>query len=329
MQHPTSLRGHSRALAGPADGRPVPEAASGTSLGRGLARLADPKVSLASFASLFLGACAAHAAGTLHAGWLALTVLGIFAIEVAKNAAGEIYDWDSGVDRAVAPGDRSPFSGGKRVLVDGLLTRGETRGIAVAAYAVGIGCGLAIALVREPAVLGIGLVGVALAFFYHGPPLRLAYRGFGELAVALVYGPLIAAGTVLVQTGRLDGGILLASIPLGLLVAAFLWINEFPDFRADAACDKRNLVVRLGRTTASHAFAGLVFAAFLLLSFLPSLGLPEGILAGWIGAVPALWAVWRLLDSPDQVARIVPAQAMTLLAFLLYALGAGVGWIFG
>jgi len=299
------------------------------SLWGGFARLADPKISLASFASIFLGVAAASAAGPLHAGWLAVTVLGIFAIEVAKNAAGEVFDWDSGVDRAVAAADRSPFSGGKRVLVDGLLTRRQTWVIAAAAYAVGIACGLAIALAREPAVLWLGLAGVSLACFYHAPPLRLAYRGLGELAVALVYGPMIATGTYLVQVGRVDGGILLASLPLGLLVAAFLWINEFPDYRADAACGKRNLVVRLGRRTASRVFAALVLTAFLVLTLLPLLGVPGSVLVGWVGAVPGLWAAGRLVRSHDRVPRIVPAQAMTLLAFVLYALGAGGGWLAG
>ena len=79
----------------------------------GFWRLADPKISLASMASMLLGACAAALDGPLAPGWLALTVAGIFFLEVAKNASGEVVDWDSGTDQAVAPEDRSPFSGGK------------------------------------------------------------------------------------------------------------------------------------------------------------------------------------------------------------------------
>src|SRR3990172_12964467 len=88
-----------------------------TSFCKGLWRLADPKISLASISSVFLGSAIAVADGPLHWGWLAVTVAGILAIEVAKNAAGEIVDYDSGTDVKVAPGDRSPFSGGKRVMV--------------------------------------------------------------------------------------------------------------------------------------------------------------------------------------------------------------------
>ena len=145
----------------------------------GLWHLADPKISLASAASMLLGASAAAVGGPLHLGWLALTALGIFAIEVAKNASGEVFDFDSGADPGVAPEDRSPFSGGKRVLVDGLLTRRQTIVVAAAGYAIGILIGLSIVICREPRVLWLGLGGIACAYAYHAPPARLSYRGLG------------------------------------------------------------------------------------------------------------------------------------------------------
>ena len=55
---------------------------------QGFWRLADPKISLASFAGILLGACMAAADHGLAWGWLALTVLGVFCVEVAKNASG-------------------------------------------------------------------------------------------------------------------------------------------------------------------------------------------------------------------------------------------------
>ncbi len=68
---------------------------------------------------------------------------------------------------------------------------------------------------------------------YHAPPFKLSYRGLGELAVALGYGPLIAIGTYLVRRGHVTSEVLFVSPPLGLLIGAFLWINEFPDYAAD------------------------------------------------------------------------------------------------
>ena len=291
----------------------------------GFWRLADPKISLASFASLFLGACLAAHDGPLHWGWLALTVAGIFAIEVAKNASGEIVDYDSGTDLAVAAEDRSPFSGGKRVLVDRLLSRRECAAIAAIGYLLGAAAGVAIVLGREPRVLLLGVVGVACAFFYHGPPLRLAYRGFGEAAVALCYGPLIAAGAYLVQRGEVSRAVWLLSLPLGVLIGAFLWANEFPDYRADLACGKRNLVVRLGRAQAAEWFLVWIFLAFSLLAGALLAGAPLGAMAGAAAAIPAFKAVQRLLAAPESTPAVIPAQGLTLAAFVVYALAAGTG----
>lgn len=291
----------------------------------GVWRLADPRISLASMASIFLGAAAAAAAGPIDAGWLALTVVGILGLEVAKNASGEVFDFDSGTDLAVAPEDRSPFSGGKRVMVDGLLTRGQTWAVAAAGYGIGVSAGIAISMFRESGILWLGLAGVSIAFFYHAPPLRLSYRGLGELAVGLCYGPGIAVGTYWVQRGVVASDVVVASIPLGLLIAAFLWINEFPDSRADSAAGKRNLVVRLGLPAAARAFAVLIVAALVLLAALPLLGLGKSTWLGLAAAVPAASAVRTLLLHPEDTALIVPAQANTLLTFVLASLGCGLG----
>ncbi len=291
----------------------------------GIWRLADPKISLASLASIALGAAAAARDGPVAWSWLALTVIGIFALEVAKNASGEVFDWDSGTDRRVADGDRSPFSGGKRVMVDGLLTRGQTWAVALAGYAAAVLVGAVVVLGREPRVLALCVAGLALAYFYHAPPLRLSYRGLGELAVALAYGPGICAGTYLVQRGTVTTGAALLGVPLGLLVAAFLWINEFPDFAADAASGKRTLVVRLGRVRASRLYALLVLAAFAALAALPAAGVPRGVWLGALAAVPAGLAVRLTLAHPETTRRIVPAQALTLLAFVALSLAGGLG----
>jgi 1,4-dihydroxy-2-naphthoate octaprenyltransferase len=295
----------------------------------GFWRLADPKISLASMASIFLGACCAAAAGAIDYRLLALTVIGIFSIEVAKNASGEIFDFDSGADLGIAPEDRSPFSGGKRVLVDGLLTRGQTIGISSVAYAVGVIAGLAIVVWKEPAIFWIGVVGVFCAYFYQAPPLQLSYRGLGELAVALCYGPLICLGTYVVQRGKIDLAPLLASIPLGLLIGNFLWIDEFPDCVSDAKAGKRTLIVRLGRKRSSRIFPFIFALAFGILILLPFFKLPVAVLSGALALLPALAAVLRVLKFPKETPKIIPAQRETLIAFVVYAVCAGLGFLMG
>lgn len=294
---------------------------------RAFCRLADPKISLTSAASLYLGLAVAAAEGPVAWGWVGLTAAALFGFEVAKNAWGEVVDYDSGTDRRVDPADRTPFSGGKRVLVDGLLDRSGTLRIAAMAGIIGTLCGVTIVTLREPDALWIGLAGAALAWSYHGPPLRLAYRGWGEPAVALAYGPVIAAATCLVLTGRWSWTVIGLSLPLGLLVGAFLWVNEFPDCTADRRSGKRTLVVRLGRRRASRLVPVLYGGALALLLALPLAGWPAPVLLGTAFTLPAAAAARSVRRDPRGFHRHSPAQAAALAAFLLYAAGAGTGML--
>ena len=294
----------------------------------GLWRLADPKISLASLASVALGTLAAAAAGPLHAGWLVATVVAVLAIEIGKNASGEVVDFDSGTDLAVSPEDRTPFSGGKRVLVDRLLTRRQTVAIAAISYLAGIAIGLAIATLRGPEVLWIGLLGVGCAYFYHAPPVQLSYRGMGELVVGLCYGPLICSGAYVVQRQEIAATPLWVSLPLGILIAAFLWINELPDYEADRTSGKYTLVVLLGRRRASRIFCALIGAALAVAFLLPLSGAaPVTTWLGLLGFVPALAACRIAVRDPETTSSLIPAQRNTLLAFVVYAVGAGIGLV--
>jgi 1,4-dihydroxy-2-naphthoate octaprenyltransferase len=292
---------------------------------RGIWRVADPKITLASVASMLLGGALAAADGPVAWEWLLLTVIGIFLLEAGKNASGEIFDFDSGADTAVREDERSPFSGGKRIIVDGLMTRREAAIVAAVFYALGILIGLSIMLFREPAVFWVGMTGVGLAYFYHAPPLQLSYRGWGEVAVALAYGPVITCGTYLVQRNEVRPETILTSLPLGIAIAAFLVINEVPDARADEQAGKRTWVVRLGRRGAISLFGLLLALAFGLIAILPALGASHGVWLGFIGLPHAVFAAMHLRATEGEISQIVPAQKDTLLAFLLTAVGMGLG----
>ncbi len=89
--------------------------------GTGTWRLEDPKISITSAASMTIGASIVALEGDIDWLWLAITGLAFFCMEVAKNAWGDVYDYDSGTDLAVAEEDRTDYaadsSAGKRNLV--------------------------------------------------------------------------------------------------------------------------------------------------------------------------------------------------------------------
>jgi 1,4-dihydroxy-2-naphthoate octaprenyltransferase len=296
----------------------------------GLWRLADPKISITSAASMAIGAAMAADAPDFSWGWLGLLALAMFCMEVAKNAWGDIYDYDSGTDLAVAAEDRTDFSGGKRVLVDGLLTRGQTWAIAAGFSAAGLALGALMVFLREPSLFALGCAALLLGWSYHGPPLQLAYRGLGELDVVLIYGPAIALAAHLLMGGQQPGAVVWASLPLGVFIAAFLWLNEFPDHDADLGAGKRNLVVRLGKHRASRLLPLLYLGGMLALAIPVVAGvLPTATGLAAIALLPAGLAARWCWQDPRRFHRYRPAQPMALLAFVLLSAGISTGLLVG
>lgn len=288
----------------------------------GIWRLADPKISITSVASMTIGASVVALETDIDWIWLFITGLALFCMEVAKNAWGDVYDYDSGTDLAVAEEDRTDFSGGKRVMVDDLLSRQQTWAVAFIFGLMGLALGAGIVFLREPMAFWIGAIGLFFGWSYHGPPMQFAYRGLGELDVILIYGPVIALSTYLIQTHQLSMDVLLLSLPLGIFIMAFLWVNEFPDHDADVSAGKRNLVVKLGRFRASRALPLIYFAGFAILALIAAkthlgpaawwgfIALPGAILA-------SVWT-WR---QPETFYRNKPVQPIALLTFVLYPMG--------
>ena len=292
----------------------------------GLWRLADPKISITSAASLAIGASLAAESERFSWLWLIVLSVAMFCMEVAKNAWGDVYDYDSGTDLAVRPEDRTDFSGGKRVLVDGLLTRRQTWAVAAGFTAGGVLLGAGIVFLREPSVFVLGIAALVLGWCYHGPPLQFAYRGLGELDVALIYGPAIALAAYVIMAGEYEIAVVWASLPLGVLIAAFLWLNEFPDYEADRGASKRNLVVRLGKRRASRVLPWIYAASFGgLVAAIMTDQLPLGAALGAIAVVPAGFATWWCWRDPDAFYRHHPAQPMALVAFVVYSAGVSAG----
>ena len=296
-------------------------AAAGHSLARGLWRLADPKIGLASFVPFCAGlAIAIGHGGEVHASVAIAAFVAVFLVEVGKNAVNDLYDFRSGADTAVLPEERSPFSGGKRVLVDGLLTEHDLVLIACVAFGLAAATGLAVALSTRPSLLLVGGAPALIAVLYAMPPAHLSYRGLGELAVFLVYGPGIVLGTVLMTDIGIASDILVASVVLGFLVAAILLTNELPDERADRSAGKRTLVVRFGRDR-SVQWIGILLAAAVLAALVASIfGADAEWLAGALACTPAALLAWRgLLRDPDRPP--VEAQVLVIVTYVLAGAG--------
>lgn len=275
----------------------------------------------AALVPVVLGTALAWArTGAFHLWGFLLALVGAICLHAGTNMTNDYFDHTWGSDE-VNQEFANPFTGGSRVIQLGLVPPQEMLWQGVAFFAAGSLIGLVLAYTRSWTILWLGIFGVFCGFFYTAPPFRLARTGIGELAVGLSFGPLMVLGAYIVQTGRPDWEPVIAALPVGILIALVLWINEFQDAPADAAVGKNHLVVRMGRRRAAA-----VYGILLALTFL---SLVAGVLLGRVTpyallgllAVPWAWTAYRIARVHyDHPRELTPANALTIRIHLVTGL---------
>jgi 1,4-dihydroxy-2-naphthoate octaprenyltransferase len=267
----------------------------------------------ASGMPVLLGAFAA----SWHAGVFALdrfflTLGGVLCVHLGANVANDYYDYLTGAD-TMNP-EPTPFSGGSRVIQDGLVSAGASLALAITFLAAGFAMGLVLnSMIPGNKVILVGIAGLLCGFLYSAVPAKLSYRGLGEIVIFIAFGPLTVMGAYLCQTGELNLFSFLISIPAGLLVLAILLVNEVLDLEWDAKAGKRTLAVRLGQGGAYGLFLTVYLAAFVCIAAL----LPARLMPPWaaLSFIPAALALRGLLPGAALATRatLINASRLTIL----------------
>lgn len=273
-----------------------------------------------TFAGALIGLGTAYADGhSLDAVKALLTVLFALVAHAGANVVNDYHDALNGSDAANQ--DRLfPFTGGSRFIQNEVLSLKETRGFGYALLAAVIPAGLWLTAHSAPGLILIGLAGLLVALAYSAPPLKLMSRGLGEGAIIAGW-LLVVLGTDFVQRGAFATLPLVAGLPFALLLAAILYINQFPDMRADAAVGKRTLVVRLGAEVASRGYVLLIAVAYFWLALaLLSSAVPPWCAVALAPAVFSARAARQLLAHARQPQQLVPAIKQTVAAANLFGI---------
>ncbi len=217
-------------------------------------------------------------------------LLGVLA-HAAVNVYNDVADARNGSD-AINVDRIAPFTGGSRVIQDGLLSLRQMQWLAGGLAGFVLTGGLALVTLRGSGLVWIGLAGAVIGWAYSSHAVCLMGRGLGELAVAAGW-TLVVIGADFVQRGAWSATPVLAGLSLALLAASVLLLNQVPDIKADRASGKRTLAVIIGLRAACRVHAGLMACAYLWLGICVMLErLPPTVLCV-LGAVPSGASAWR------------------------------------
>ena len=273
-----------------------------------------------TFAAVAVGLATAHA-NQVALRPLAAFFTAFFALvaHAGINVLNDYYDALNGTD-AINTERQFPFTGGSRFIQNGVISLRAAGIFGYALLAAVVPAGLWLTAYSAGGLIWIGVAGLFAGWAYSAPPLKLVSRGAGEFAVACGWF-LVVIGTDFVQRGAFAPLPAVAAVSYALHVANILYINQFPDCKADAAAGKRNWVVRLGPRRARWGYVLVAAAAYAwLISMVASGWLPWPALLALGAAAPAMTAARELLAHAAQPAALVPAIKATIGAAMMHGI---------
>lgn len=216
--------------------------------------------------------------GKFFPGYFLLVILGLLLNHMALNMTDDYYDFRHLVDVFATDG-KNPYTGGSGLLSSGLIQPQRMRAVFITFYIIAIGIGVFLGVMRGAFILVFLAIGFFCAYFYTAPPIRFGYRGLGEMAQLLCFGPAIGVGAYYVQVQRVSWEAVWGTLPFGIMLFSMITINEIPDYFEDRKGGKLNLVARFGKETGVWLFILSLFSAYgaivtgVILGRIPILGL--------------------------------------------------------
>ncbi len=271
-----------------------------------------------SIIPVIIGTCLAFRETYFFFSLFLSTIIGVAALHLAANLLNDYYD-----ARGSDPINVSitPFSGGSRVIQNGELRPLTILIMVFFFFGLALVSAIYLAYAGRPLVFFIGLLGMFAGWAYSAPPLQLMSRGWGEVVIFFAFGPLITLGTYYVMSGTLTLEAFAVGIPQGFLITGVIWINQFPDYEADKASGKYNMVVRLGLRISRYLYCLIMVLSFIFIIFLVSfMGLSYLIVIAFASfplAFKAMRIAWKEYLSYE---RLIPAQALTVQIIMVQGL---------
>jgi 1,4-dihydroxy-2-naphthoate octaprenyltransferase len=196
--------------------------------------------------------------------WLLLTV-GLVMAHGTNNLLNDYTDYARGVDK----GNYFRAQYGPQPLEHGLLNKRQLLTYAAVTGLIAAAAGAALIWYRGGLTPILMAVGAFFVLFYTFP---LKYIGLGEVALLIVWGPLMVGGGYYVLTGTWDWNVTLAGTSYSLGVTAALFGKHIDKLDLDAAKGIRTLPVLLGERPARYTTLCLIVVQYLVVGYLITVG---------------------------------------------------------
>jgi 1,4-dihydroxy-2-naphthoate octaprenyltransferase len=280
---------------------------------------ARPRTLPAAVAPVLVGTSLAIGEGTFRALAFACALLGSIFIQIGTNLSNDYSDARRGADTE----DRL---GPVRVTAGGLMPPRTVLIGTYVAFGIAVAAGIYLIAIAGWQLLLVGAASILAGVLYTGGPRPYGYEGLGEIFVFLFFGVVAVVGSYFVQTEQLVSEAFALSVPVGLLAAGILLVNNIRDADTDRRAGKKTLAVRLGRDSARGLFVACIAGAYLTVPIVAIFGrgISPLVLLALLTiplAVPLVRTVRTRTDGPSLNESLAKTGMLLAIFSLLLSIG--------
>lgn len=222
--------------------------------------------------------------------WILLTI-GLVMAHGTNNLLNDYTDYKRGVDQDNYY--RSQY--GPQTLVHGLFTTRQLLTYAAVTGMIALSAGLALIFIQGGLTWILLALGAFFVFFYTWP---LKYIGLGEIAVLIVWGPLMIGGGYYVITGIWEWNVILASLPYALGVTGVIFGKHIDKYDMDKEKGIHTLPVMLGERPSRYIALGMIFLQYLMVVYLVITGFFTPLMLIVFFSIPVLLQIIPIFRNP-------------------------------
>ena len=230
--------------------------------------------------------------------WLLVT-LGLILAHATNNLLNDYTDYVRGVDQDNYY--RAQY--GPQPLVHGLLTKRGLLSYAAVTGLLALAIGLGLVFYRGGFTLLFLGLGAFFVLFYTWP---LKYIALGELAVLIVWGPLMIGGGYYVITGAWDWSVVIASLPYALGVTGVIFGKHIDKYEQDKARRIYTLPVVIGEKAARFTLVGILVLQYLFTFYLVLTRFYTPVMLAVVLAIPSFRRIFPMFRAPKPAEK--PAE---------------------
>jgi 1,4-dihydroxy-2-naphthoate polyprenyltransferase len=256
----------------------------------------------------------------------ALVMVGALLTHASVNAFNNYFDYRSKID---AKTPKTPFSGGVDILVKGMMKPSEALTVCLFTIICAALIGVYFLVRLFNVLLPLIVYGAIIIVFY--TPVLSRVPALSEIVAGSGFG-LMGLGVYVTQTGLIDAAGIVILIPITILVALLLFLNEFPDAEVDRVGGRRHIVILLGKRGSAWLYVAGEAATYASIILAVAVGAAPLPLLLSLLSLPLAYKAGKLtLKNYNLTRELVPALGSNVLFILstiaLMACGFAVGSI--